>query len=466
MKSKGNKIITAVFYSVYFLLIVGFAVSMYFFRSWLTEQLISYEAATQPTVRSEEVFQTLFAAPDWGQLYEDSGMSDTAFEGKDTFVAYMEATVGEKALTYTETESPDSVHTYLIRLDNETLGSFTLADQAEPDDLIPDWELDSFRIDIPRTQSVTVIKQDGHIVCVNGQALGDGYTVEILSTVAERYLPEGTAGIRRLRQEVTGLLVAPQVTVLDENGNECAVFLDEETGMYVEEIPEAEPITDELEDRAIAAGEAYCYYMVNRNIHLLGEYFLSGSAAHRSITGSDRWLQESTDARITGHTVSEYTRYTDDLFSARVTMTVKATRADESTKRYSLDSTLFFENRKAGWMVIAMTDGNVTEETSQVRLTFMNGDTQLSTAFYASDEAEIFAPALSVPEGQVFSGWAEKMVADDGTVILNPVFACDEDNRLIIPDGTPLKPMTLYALYEDLEETVSVTGTTESEETQ
>lgn len=454
-KYKGNKAITWTFYICYFLLIISFCVGMYFVHGWLVDWLVDFENA-QPTVKSEAVFQDLFDDPDWGRIYEETGLTDTEFEGKDAFTAYMENIVGENSLTYAETSAGLSGdHKYLVQLEGKTLGYFTLSNHAEADAPIPDWQLNEVNIHLTRSQSVAIEKQDGHTAYVNGQAVGDSYTVEMCSTVAESYLPEGTAGIRRIRQEVTGLLVVPQVTILDDDGNECAVFYDEESGMYIEEAAEAEPITDELEARAIAAGEAFSYYMVNRNTHLFGQYFASGTTTYRNITSMDRWQQTSTGAAITGQAVSDYIRYTDDLFSVRVTMTMELTRVDDSIKEYPLDATLFFENRKAGWMVISMTYVDVTEATSQVRLTFMSGDTPLSTAFYDSNATEIFAPALSVPEGQVFSGWAEKEVSADGTTTMNLAFTCDENNRLIIPNGTELRPMTLYALFEDAEETVS-----------
>lgn len=448
MKNKGNKIITALFYSLYFLLIVGFAVSMYFFHNWLVDQLVAFETATQPTIKSEEVFQALFADPDWGQLYEDSGLADTPFEGKDTFVAYMENAVGEQALSYSETLDVTGGHTYLVQLDDWTLGFFTLVNLADADDLIPDWEFGEVRLEIPKNQSVTVIKQDGHTAYVNGQPLDDSYTVEILSTAAEDYLPQGTLGIRMLRQEVTQLLVAPEVTVLDAEGNACALEYDEETCTYTETLPDAQPIPPELKDRAIAAGEAYCTYMVEQDNYQLFQYFAAGTDTYREITSARPWRQYSIESAFTEQSLSDYTRYTEDLFSARVAMTMTLTFGNGSTKDYFLDALFFFENRKDGWMVIAMTNEDITAETSRVRLTFVYNATELSTAFYACNDAEIYAPLIAAPDGQVLSGWT------DGTI----TFSCDENGKLDIPDGTILTPMTLSPIFEDT--------TSESEETQ
>ena len=116
-----------------------------------------------------------------------------------------------------------------------------------------------------------------------------------------------------------------------------------------------------------------------------------------------------------------------------------------------MDTTLFLENRKnGGWKVIAMTNLDVTEQTNQVRLTFMSGDTELSSIFVYDDAAEdVFTPNVTAPEGQVFSGWATKEVAEDGTTTMTLVYTCDEKFRLQVPSGAKLEPAILYAVFED-----------------
>lgn len=456
-KYKGNKTVTKVFYTCYFLLIISFCVGMFFLHGFLVDWLTQFEAA-QPTVKSEEVFDSLFSAPDWLALYDQAGLTDTAYEGKEEFETYMNDLLGQNELTYAETSAGLSGdHKYLIRLGDQTLGYFTLTNKAEADAPIPDWQLDDVRINLNRRESVTIQKLDGHTAYVNGQPVGDDSTIQIISTVAEDYLPDGTSGVRLLRQQVTDLLIAPEVTIQDEDGNECQVVYDEATGIYMEQLPEAEEIPAELAQRAIEAGEAYSYFMVNRNTSLFAKYFVTGTETYRNIIGMDRWQQTSKSAAITGQEVSDYIRYTEDLFSVRVKMTMELTRKNDSIKEYPLDTTLFLENRKNGWKVIAMTNLDVTEQTNQVRLTFMNGDTELSSSFFYDDETgDIFSPTVTAPAGQVFSGWAKKEVSDDGTTTMTLVYTCDDSFRLIVPNGAKLEPATLYALFEDADTAASI----------
>ena len=81
-KYKGNKTVTKVFYTCYFLMILLFCGGVFFAHGLLVDWLTKFEAA-QPTVKSEEVFTELFAQPDWADLYDRSGMTDTVYEGKE-----------------------------------------------------------------------------------------------------------------------------------------------------------------------------------------------------------------------------------------------------------------------------------------------------------------------------------------------------------------------------------------------
>ena len=83
----------------------------------------------------------------------------------------------------------------------------------------------------------------------------------------------------------------------------------------------------------------------------------------------------------------------------------------------------------------------------KVRLTFMNGDTVLSSEFVKTDATELDTPLVSAPEGKVFIGWYRIDKYDNGTTY-TMVFDPDENGHVTIPNGTTLEPMTLYALFE------------------
>lgn len=446
-KKKANRTVTTIFYTLYFLLIIGFCGGMFFVNNWLKGWLVDYEAS-QPTAKCEEVFSQLFSNPDWGAIYDRAGLEGTEFEGRDAYIAYMTDKQGDSALTYAETSAGLSGgHKYLIKLGSETLGYFTLTDQSENLTDLPDWQLSEVSMNVTRDRSVLIRSQENHTVYINGVALDDSYTIARSSTVAENYLPGGS-GQRTSLRRVDGLMAQPQITISDENGEATSVVYNEETGIY-EEQSSANIMGPEEKERAQLTAEAYGLFMIAKdNGTKLAKYFDITSQIYKTITRMELWMQSNQGYEFANETVSEYCSYGEDLFSARVSLSLNVTRGNGTVKEYTVDQTFFFEKQNGTWKCYDMTNVNVQEPISSVRLTFINDGSVLSSNFYDSDITELSTPVLSAPEGQVFTGWVREDVDENGAKTLTLVFTPDENGVVTIPAGTTLEPMTLYALFE------------------
>lgn len=451
-RKKGKPIGSIIFYTLYFLMIAAFCVGVVFLSNWLDGWLTDYQAA-QPTTKCEQAFQQLFAAPDWAALYTTAGIQDTDYEGRDEFVAYMENKVGTNPLSYMETSAGLSGDKkYFITMGDQRIGYFTLVAHEESATGIPDWQLGTVELFYSRDEGITVQKMAGHTAYVNGVPLDDSHTIATTHTVAEAYLPVDVKGLRLETQAIDGFLLEPEVTVLDENGQSVAVTYDAENDIYIAEIPEsaANTISEEEEARVIGAAETYALYMIEKAYQDdLLRYFDKESNVYTSIYRMDMWMQDSAKHEITDQTVTDYYRYSDDLFSAHVTLTLSVTRRNGTVKNYYVDTTLFFERQSKGWMCIEMTNVDVQEQITEVRITFMNEDTEVHSAFYASDLNQLTIPVVSAPEGQVFAGWYQQNVDAEGNITWSLVFSPDSNGLVNIPAGNELTPMTLYALFQD-----------------
>lgn len=465
-KKKGNRVITVIFYTFYFLMIIAFFGAMHFVMDFVEDWLISYEAS-QPNTRSQEVFAEHFADPDWAWIYDKAGIESSAFEDKADFVTYMENKMAGAELTFMETSAGLSGdHKYNLKNGETTIGYFTLTDKnakdstesttQTPEDLaaeltaLPDWQLDQVSVSFTRNESVTIEKIDGHIAYVNGIAVSDDYNTQIASTVAEEYLPAGTTGFRLIRQNITGLLLEPEVTITDAEGNPSTVIFDEATGIYTEKT-EATTISPEEEEVVINAAEAFGLFMIEKaGAANLAKYWKSSTDIYEEITTLARWFSGAKDFEFADETVTDYVRYTEKLFSARVSYVLKVTRKNDTIKEYELDTTLFFEKQKSGkWMAINMTNKDVQEQIAEVRISFLDANGNLvSTDFVKDDTTELFAPVLTVPAGQQFAGWFKETVDAAGTKTLTFVFTSDESGRVEIPAGTQLEPMVLQPVFE------------------
>lgn len=455
---KGPRLGGVIFYTLYFMCILVFFVATFFGLQWLQGWLADYQAA-QPTTKSQEVFDQLFSHPDWGALYDAAGIEDTPYEGKEQFVSYMENKVGDATLTFKETSAGLSGDKkYFVLLGDEKIASFTLSGQTAAITDIPDWELGSVELFFDRSETFYIQNVDGHTVEVNGVPLDDSHVIQIATTAAAERLPIGVTGTSTCTQEISDLMAVPTVTIFDKSGKSMEVSYDAETHTFTEQT-EANTISDSEREAALNAAKTNCLFMIEKASKAdIAKYFDTSSDVYSVIVNlGNLWVQDNNGYRFTKEEVSDYARYSDDLFSAHVVLNLNVTRKDGTTKDFGYDQTLFFRKQDTGkWLVYDATNADVNAPVGKVRLTFMNGDTVLSSEFVKTDATELDTPLVSAPEGKVFIGWYRIDKYDNGTTY-TMAFDPDENGHVTIPNGTTLEPMTLYALFE----TPSGTDTTE-----
>lgn len=446
---KGPRLGGVIFYTLYFMCILVFFVATFFGLQWLQGWLTDYQAA-QPTTKSQEVFDQLFSHPDWGALYDAAGIEDTPYEGKEQFVSYMENKVGDGTLTFKETSAGLSGDKkYFVLLGDKKIASFTLSGQTAAITDIPDWELGSVELFFDRSETFYIQNVDGHTVEVNGVPLDDSHVIQIATTAAAERLPIGVTGTSTCTQEISDLMAVPTVTIFDKSGKSMEVSYDAETHTFTEQT-EANTISDSEREAALNAAKTNCLFMIEKASKAdIAKYFDTSSDVYSVIVNlGNLWVQDNNGYRFTKEEVSDYARYSDDLFSAHVVLNLNVTRKDGTTKDFGYDQTLFFRKQDTGkWLVYDATNADVNAPVGKVRLTFMNGDTVLSSEFVKTDATELDTPLVSAPEGKVFIGWYRIDKYDNGTTY-TMAFDPDENGHVTIPNGTTLEPMTLYALFE------------------
>ena len=452
-KKKANRTITLIFYTFYFCLVAALLAGVWYLHGWLNDYLTAYEAS-QPTTRCEEVFQEHFADPDWSELYVLAGISDTVYEGSDAFATWMDAKAAGKELTYVETSAGLSGDKkYVVWLGEEKLATFTLEDHNESQGMakVPDWQLGQVSLNYSYSQSVTIESSGDITVYVNGVALTDDQVIQIGTTVAEEYLPAGVHGPRIYTHYLDGLMLEPEITAADAEGNSVEVVYDEAKDMYIVRTEE-NTIPDDQYERVLDTAKTYALRMIEKaSAKKLGEYFDTKSESYKTIISIDPWMQEwfFSGYEWGDEIISGYYRHSDDLFSVHVELSMFVTRTDDTVKEYKVDHSFFFELQSGKWKCINMTNVDIRQQTASVRLTFKTGDAVIFTNIYPQDTASIQPPVVTAPEGKIFDGWYRQDVAEDGSIQYTLVFAPDETGIINLPAGTKLEPMILYALFVD-----------------
>ena len=310
-RSRGSRTGSIVFYTIFVLCVLLFCGASFFGLNELEGWLTRYELA-QPSAKASEVFIQLFAAHDWGTLYDLA--QDSSYGSRDAFVNSMEGTVGSSELTFMETSTGLSGDKkYLIRLGKEKIAEFTLVNQsqgtAQTD--IPDWELGTVTLFLKQEEiSYRIKKLDGHTAYVNGTALDDSTTIQISTMQAEDYLPVGVTGIRICTQETIGNSTVPSVRIVDGNGNDTDVVYDETTHTFTEQMTES-TMDDTQRSTALNAIKTYALYMMKQASRKdVTQYFVKSSDAYNAITGTELgFVQGAASFDFANETVSDFCRY-------------------------------------------------------------------------------------------------------------------------------------------------------------
>lgn len=451
-RQKRNSVGSIVFYSIYGAFVLAVVIAIWALMAPLKDWLIRYEAA-QPDTMRQQVYNEHFAQPNWGALYDLAGVQDTVFEGKDAYAAYMtdKLTHAENPTLACEETSAglSGNHKYLVKLDGEKIASFVLTPVDGQDD-VTGWQFGGVELFFSREESVTVEKLPGQTVHINGIALDDSYTTRITTTKAEGYLPDGLHGFQSELQTVTGLLTAPQVTLSDANGQNIDLTADPETGILRPNgLISTMQVPEDHKEIAITAAKNYAMFAIRKiGSGTLAQYFDSRSQLYKDVISTTVFLKAiaSYDFRDLG--VEDYYCYSDDLFSARVLLTMDVHTVSGYTKVFEINTTFFFKKSSSGtFKVISSTNVDTTERVEQVLLRFMNGEEELERMMVDSTSATLTTPSVSVPNGKVFKGWAVKSTDDNGNTQMTILFTPDEAGTVAVSPNQTLEPMVLHAVF-------------------
>lgn len=456
-KRKGPRLGGVIFYTVYFLFIALFFLATFIGLQYVRDWTVSYEAA-RPNAKAEQVFTQLFTDPDWEALYVASGAQDSPYEGKDAFVQYMREKVDPQKLTYMETSAGLSGNKkFVVRMGSERISAFTLADK-NPDTShsltrIPDWQLSAVELYFQRQGTYRIEKLKGQVAYVNGVKLSEDLTIQEASTSAQEYLPAGVTLESTCIQEVTGIMVTPTVEIYDADGNPQQVNYDADTQTFTVR-KESSTMGEEEKAAALAAAEAECKWMIREltGQNNLAKFFDSNSNAFKTLTAAElTWTQKNNGYTFLNETVTDYVRYTDNIFSVRVSLTAEIkVQIDGSTKIIDFNKSMFFRKTTDGrWLCYESLNRDVSQLIGKIRLTFKQGDTTLLSTFFQTDAKQIITPVITPPEGKVFSGWVRQDTNEQGQITLTVIFQPDETGTVSIREDAGLVPMTLYALFED-----------------
>lgn len=344
-----------VFYKIYFavlaLLLIAGGVGLFWLRGFLAD----YEAA-QPKHAADAIYAQYYASGDFAALAKKCA-GDDPFLSPDALAAYLTEACAGKELSWSSGTATDGQPTYVVKAGDVKISSFTLRQKEEPGARFAQYEADTFAC-FYQTDTVAVVAPAGYTVSVNGIDLSETYVTEKdLPGEGDHLLPEGVAGVKYNRYEVTTLSGAPIVTTASSPEGVPAPIAYDETA----QVWKASPLFDDSlaadhADFAIETAEIYALYLSNDlPFRSIANYLDLDSELYEDVRDTITYFVIDHDnADFENEVATEFYGYSDDVFSCRVTLTQVLTQGTNQFRDY-FDSTLFFRRNDTGrWVLFGM----------------------------------------------------------------------------------------------------------------
>lgn len=343
---KNLNISKIVFYSIYAFITLLLIGGIIFVSLKLYNYLDKYERSLDK-YEAEEIFNEYFSPCKFDKLYDMQEISLTEFESKNDFVSYMEKQIEGKTITYREVPAGlGQIKKYRIYADKTYFSEFTLTENSNPATPEDTWILDTISLVYSTNESIKIKAFTTSKLSLNGVEINDSHITENnIRTESCSRVPEGVNGIMYCEYSIDNLLLKPELTAIDRNGNESTFVFDEETQTYVEQMNYDIP-TEELKAHIQNAAQTYAKYMtLDATLYSMSRYFDTKSKIYKSITTTEiQWFTPHIGYEFKDIEFKEYYIYDENTFSVRYVCNQYIYRTSTESHLFPLDLTLYFKN--------------------------------------------------------------------------------------------------------------------------
>ena len=355
-KAKSTKVGTIIFYSVYAVFVFAAIVGILYLLKELTLHLDNYERSLEK-YEAKEVFESYFAPCNYDKMYDMQDIELSKFENKSHFISYMQKQYDGKDIIYKEVSAGlSNDKKYTVAADKVKFAEFTLKKSNTPKVPEDTWYLDSLSTLYQKNESVAVRIYSDSKVFVNDIELSENYiTTDGITTESCKHVPEGVNGITLREYAVDGLLLKPNVNVINRYGNESTLVFDEKNNIYVEEITYDTP-TEEITKLATDAAQTYAKYItLDATLYNLSKYFDTTSNTYYNIKVSEiKWYTAHIGYEFEDVELKEYYIYDENTFSIRYSCNHQVYRTKKEKHTFPLDLTLYFKNINGSYYIYDM----------------------------------------------------------------------------------------------------------------
>ena len=340
--TKGTKAFRITYFSLVFLIIAAIAAALIYLWNFLAD----YEAALPEKLADEFVWRLNSGVYD--EIYQNITFEETVFESRETLENTVKSRLdGEFTYTKLQKESTEESPVYKIKCDGEQVAVLRLKQSGEKSGFgFPIYEQASVEPFGLATHSVTVKALNTYSVSINGVKLNQSYIKEKSEPLPQAEFFHGYLENPPyyVTYEADGLLLAPEITVADGQGNPVSP---DKSGVYA--LTEAKD--EELIQMGLDFSKLYTKFIANdasfnsvaayipKELPLYEDlYYYEGNfySWHNDYDFSDEWA-------------GELYYYGDNCISVRAKYNHTIYYTETTT--FPVDNTVYFVNIDGEWKV-------------------------------------------------------------------------------------------------------------------
>lgn len=319
-RRRRRKICSAIFYSLYALVIVAVLVAVHVGKGKLNDYMAGYEAS-QPKYAAQAAAQT-FMSRDYAALYawEDQQILAAQHETQEQYVQYMHELLDARELAWTEGYSGEAdTKLYNVKANGEKIGDFTLRQSAQADESgFKQWVLEDVKLYVLQAAEYTVTVPARSLVSVDGVTLDDSYVTQEDVPLFETSLslPENARIPTAKVYTFERYFGVGEVCVTDWRGNENAVT--QQGNAYTAAFNYDDEDLSVYEERVIEVVRKLSCFMTDdyKAYRLKRDCLIEDSPADDYVDAYDNeWVVSHKGYDFLNMRIDNYISYSDDCFS-------------------------------------------------------------------------------------------------------------------------------------------------------
>ncbi len=333
-------------YMKIYLCVVAFFVIVLIVACIILWKLLAAYEQTRPRYVAEQVYNEYFTSEKVGQLVNTYSPEMLKFETVESFnEKFCDRIKTEKLEFFSVSSDGQGNEQYAVACENKRVAYFTVSqNDKEAGFGFKHYELSDAEVFLSAQPDLVVKLPKNSVLSINGQTVDNSYITETdIKDASYDYMPKNVEGIMYDKYTVKDLLFEPVISAFDGNGAKLELVYDDTEECYIVPTVYDPQLEKQHSQYVIQAVSEYTKFLSNDAVFgAVSGYLDKNYDIYKRVRSIQvTWVRDHSGYDIYNEKATEFIRYTDDVFSCRVTLTESLSRVGYKDHIENIDVTLY-----------------------------------------------------------------------------------------------------------------------------